>query len=146
MTTEQHSVKFADGMASPLRAQSSRTAEDIRHAEQSALEITKASKLVQTLVTTMVAARQLYEVAHNALKTEVREGWECDDPELVLQHFNLAVQHRAMTQYNILGLQRDTAQVALPFLDILLQQEIENAKSEQEREAAEGAAEGAGDE
>jgi hypothetical protein len=67
-------------------------------------------------------------VARSALDNEVLQGWEADDPELILQTLVMSAQEKANEKFKIAELHQQCLGTVLPFIDIVLQQTRETGQ------------------
>ena len=114
------------------------TREDFVHAAATAQTMVREGKILQVALTTMIASRQLYMVAREVLDGELKHGWECDDPELVLQTLVLSAQTKANESFTVMALQQTLLGAVVPLLDILV-------NKQQEEQAVQPAQEGSSD-
>lgn len=118
----------AQQIVTPAQVAGKYSAEDLEHAAESSREMIQQSKVLQTCIATMIASRRLYMVARSALDNEVTKGWECDDPELIIQTLVMSAQDKANERFQIEDLHRQCVGTVLPFIDIVLQQSRETGE------------------
>lgn len=102
--------------------------EDLDFAGQSARAMVAQSRILQTIIATMIASRRIYMIARSALDNEVLKGWECEDPELILHTLVLSAQEKANEKFHIAELHQQCMGTVAPFLDIVLQQSVETGE------------------
>lgn len=109
-------------IVTPAQVASKYSKEDLEHAGDSARDMMAQSRVLQVAIATMIASRRLYMVARSALDNEVLQGWEVDDPELILQTMVMSAQEKANEKFHIADLHKQCLGTVLPFVDIVLQQ------------------------
>ena len=100
------------------------TTSQVHNAAKTSGEIMEQSAIVRSCHTAMMLAQQIFSVANSALENNIRNDWDCQDPELVIHHLQNAANSFArknMTNPDFtIGMLRDnTLNHVLPFLDII---------------------------
>jgi hypothetical protein len=123
------------------------TKKDMENAAQDAVHVTANSSIVRTLVNSMIASRRLYMLARSALDNEVQGGWDMDNKELVVQTLIMSVQDKANEKFDLKEVNQALLGSAIPFVDILIQQEkatgqgvFEEEQADDEEESVSGSA------
>jgi len=123
---------------SPIPKAKKYTAKDMEHAAESARDMVSDSRVLQACLSAMIASRRLYMIARSALDNEVLHGWDCDDPELIIQTLGASAQDKANEKFEVRGLQQDLLGTVVPFLDIVrMQQQADEQEAAAQAEANE---------
>lgn len=101
---------------------------DLQNAADDARTVTRESKIVQTMLVTMIESRRIYMLARSALDNELKDGWDLDNPALIVETLVMSAQDKANEKFELVDTQRNILQGIVPFLDILIQQEKETGQ------------------
>lgn len=94
---------------------------ECEHAKRAALDITKASPVVQGCLTTLIFSRQLFDATRALMEAEIREGWDVDNPDLVIYTLMGAAHNKGVQLVSAQELHTTCITTILPFVDTLLQ-------------------------
>lgn len=97
------------------------TADECEHAHRAALDITKQSPVMQGCLTALIFSRQLFDAARALLEAEIREGWEVENPDLVIHTLMGAAHNKGVQLVSAQELHKTCIETILPFTDTLLQ-------------------------
>ncbi len=92
-------------------------AADARHLMQN-------SPIIPKLVAVDIIARRLFLLVRHGLETEIREGWDIEEPALVLQTLGMSAQEKAVSDpATPTQLRQELLETVLPVVDIFCQME-----------------------
>ena len=105
---------------------------DLTHAGDDARKLMVDSPIIRSCVSLDIVTRRLYMTMRSVLDAEIAEGWEVDNPELIIQTLTMAGQDKSNDKFTMEELQQSILQTVVPFLDVLvrMEQDAENDKSE----------------
>lgn len=105
--------------------------EDVLAAAEDARNITANDKIVQVCITADIVSRRLYMLARATMDDQIRERWEVENGELVVQTLVASAQERSTNQFTATELRETLIRTVLPFLDILVKAERDNPPPEE---------------
>jgi hypothetical protein len=100
------------------------TEDDLNNAAKDAALLLKDSPAIAVCMNVDITARRLFIVARGQMDAILEEGWEIENPALVVQTLVVSAQERAArTQFKVAELKRTLVEDVLPFLNLLVERE-----------------------
>lgn len=113
-------------------------AADARHLMQN-------SPIIPKLVAVDIIARRLFLLVRAGIEGEITQGWDVEDPQLVIQTLGMSAQEKAVSDPATPGqLRQELLETVLPVVDIFCQ--MEQQHNEQQAETVPGGDPGTTDE
>jgi hypothetical protein len=96
-----------------------------------ARQLMQDSKVIASLVSVDIIARQLFLLIRGGLENEITHGWEVENPDLVIQTLGLSAQEKAVSDpIKATELREALLTTVLPVVDIFCQMEAQHAAAE----------------
>lgn len=128
MSKIQTTIAGGDDQMALTRKAMEDAAADARH-------LMVESKVVSTLVSVDIIARQLFLLVRYGIEAEINNGWEVECPALVLQTLGMAAQEKAVSErLNPVLLRQQLLEIVLPTVDIFCK--MEHDQNEQRTKSA----------
>jgi len=109
----------------------------LEDAAEDARTLMKQSPIIPKLVAVDIIARRLFLLVRHGLSAEIEQGWDIEEPDLVLQTLGMSAQEKAVSDPATPSqLRKELLETVLPVVDIFCQMEKEH--NEQQAETVPG--------